>query len=427
MVSSSRALPSTFLLLLLLFLLPCLGLTACSEQAVEPDPPLDPFVERRIAPELQGDVDAVVRAHNAFALELYDAVRQTPTNLVLSPYSVYEALAMTSAGAAGVTESEMLDVLEWEGERLAFHEACGALLQSLDRGGELGGYTIEIANRLWGQEGYGFLEDFLGLIREKHDAPLEELDFIADPESCRQTINAWVEQATHDRIVDLLPPGTVDATTRLVLTNAIWFEGTWLWTFDPDRTEATPFHVGPDRTVSVEMMSASGEFPLGHHDGVQALRLPYQGEDLSMLFLLPDPGESLDAVEARLSVEWIDALVATIVDDVECDLFVPRFEFEAEFPLVPVLASLGMPSAFGGPDTDFSRMNGQRNLAITEVRHKAFVKVDEEGTEAAAATGVVVGETSLPPTFRADRPFLFLIRDHVTGAILFMGRVLDPA
>jgi serpin B len=397
----------------------------CSDQGAEPDPPLDPFVERQIAADVRADAEAVARANNQFALELYAEVREVPTNLVLSPYSIYEALAMTAAGAAGTTETEMANVLHWDGDRLVFHDACGALLRSLNRGSQLGGYSLYIANRLWGQKGYGFLDEFLTLTGERHLAPLQELDFAADPELCRETINAWVEEATRDRIVDLLPAGTIDTLTRLVLTNAIWFKGTWLTKFDRDLTASAPFYVTPDRSVTVDMMQADGDFHAGFHDGVQVLQLPYEGEDLSMLLLLPAARSGLEELEARLDVDLLEAFVASL-DEHEIEVFLPRFEFETELALVPVLTELGMPSAFGAT-ADFSRMNGQRNLAITEVRHKAYIRVDEEGTEAAAATAVVIGETSLPPVFRADRPFLFLIQDHVTGAILFLGRVVDPS
>ncbi len=386
----------------------------------------DPFEVRAIPSTLREPVAEVVAANNAFACELYRVVCTEPGNLITSPYSVATALSMAYAGAAGTTGEEMGRVLHVPLGASHWHEASGALLESLNRGVSLGGYELSIANRLWGQTGYSFLEGLLAILRDAYEAPLELVDFAHDPEAARRLINRWVEGQTKGRITDVMPPGVITSLTRLVLANAIFFKGTWETRFDPDRTTSGPFWVSPGRSVLVPLMHMDhrlhryASFPT-----FEVLELPYRGGDLSMVLVLPSEVDGLAALEAALSAtmveEWYAALGVQRIAVV-----LPKWSFAATFRLAEKLSTLGMPSAFDPMAADFSGMNGQRDLFLQEIVHKAFVAVNEEGTEASAATGIAVGITSAGSTFEATHPFLFLIRDNVTGSILFLGRVVDP-
>ncbi len=389
----------------------------------------DPFAERQIPAELAADVSDAVLAANRFTVDLFRelAAADSGGNLFASPFSVSTALSMTYAGAAGVTQAEMAGVLRYAETQENIHPSYGALIESLDRGSALGGYRLCVANRLWGQDGYAFLEPFLGVCADEYKAGLGTLDFAADPDGSRRTINLWVEEKTENRIRDLLPAGSVTSLTRLVLTNAIYFKGRWENRFDKNATVTSTFLRDGTDAIHVPMMHQEAAFGYARADGVSLLEMDYEGGDLSMLVVLPDAADGLAEMVASLTDErlaaWIAALGKTkvIVD-------LPRFGFTSSFSLNDVLGGMGMPSAFDPGLADFSGMTGTRELYIQAVVHKAFVLTDEEGTEAAAATGITVGITSVPeyPAFRADHPFLFAIRDKVTGAILFVGRVTDP-
>lgn len=386
----------------------------------------DPFEVRKIPEELAGESSAVVESNTRFALDLYARLRVTPGNLFLAPFSISTALAMTYAGAAGLTEAEMKKVLHFSLDQNRLHPAYGALVESLDRGTRLGGYEINVANALFPQRGFRFLQSFLSTTERHYDAKIEELDYAADTDAARRRINSWVEERTRSKIKDLLGPRDLDPMTRLVLANAIYFKGLWAGQFDPEETSMRPFEVGDGRTVDVPMMRRSSEFPFADLDGLSILEMPYEGEDLSMIFFLPDRADGLEDLELRLNAEdlsnWMSALVKT-----ELDVIIPKFSMTVRFSLGDVLAEMGMPSAFG-LEADFSRMTGAPDLFISKVIHQAFVEVNEEGTEAAAATAVVMErESSEVRFFLADHPFLFLIRDNVTGSVLFMGRVADPS
>lgn len=405
-------------ILLLLLLLP-----AGCDSSGPSGPAVDPFEVRQIPAEIQPDVAPVAEANTAFACDLYAQLRAAPGNLFLSPYSISTALAMTWAGARGVTETEMADVLHFTLPQDRLHPTFGALQRSLETGATLGGYRLNIANRLWGQEGYPWLAGFLDVTRIHYAAELQQLDFRNAPEPSRLIINDWVEQKTEGRIEDLIAQGLIDPSTVLVLTNAIYFKGSWLSRFPADQTRNATFHVRPGETRTVAMMSQFGSFALASIDDLQVLSLPYTGKDLTMILLLPAANDGLAALEARLTPENLDRWLAA-GRDTEVQVSLPRFRITAEFSLKDELAAMGMPSAFSS--ADFSGMAEGRDLAISEVVHKAFVEVNEEGTEAAAATAVIIRETSAPLEFRADHPFLFLIRDEVTGSVLFLGRVASP-
>ena len=383
--------------------------------------------------ELAGLVDG----NSAFAFDLYQALKGRDGNLFYSPHSISLALAMTYAGAGGQTESQMADTLGFSLSQDRLHPAFNALDQELasrgagaqDRDGER--FRLNIVNAVWGQQGHEFREPFLDVLAESYGAGVRPADFIAAPEESRLAINNWVAESTEDRIRDLIPLGVIDSLTRMVLTNAIYFSASWVSPFDEADTRQRPFHLLDGSTIDVPMMRTEEEFFYAEGDGYQAVDLPYVGHELSMTVIVPGGGrfrefeESLDANLANQIVEDLGFRFVTL------DL--PKFEFESRFRLGETLRYMGMADAFDSAAADFSGMYGRSCLAgnpgclyIREVVHKAFVSVDEAGTEAAAATAVMMQTESAPPapvSVTVDRPFVFLIRDREIGTVLFVGRV----
>ena len=397
--------------------------------------------KERSAPAVgAADLGELVRGNNAFAFDLYRTLSGGDGNFFYSPFSISQALAMTSAGARGETLRQMEATLHHRLLQSSLHPAFNALDRTLaSRGREPGGtpsdadeggqyFRLNIANAVWGQDGYHFLPAFLDLLAEHYGAGMMAVDFMGAPDESRLRINDWVAEETEGKVKDLLAPGVIEDSTRLVLTNAIYFNASWVWQFNPSNTEVRPFHLAGGGTVSVPMMTETSKDFYGYArgDGYQVVDLPYSWGEMSMTVLLPDEG-ALETFEGSLDTETLNR----IIDDIEIDyitLTMPLFEFESEFSLGDTLAELGMPDAFGG-GTDFSGMTGSRDLWISEVVHKAFVSVDEEGTEAAAATAVVMNESGPikePIEVTVDRPFIFLIRDIGTGTVLFLGRVSNP-
>ena len=384
------------------------------------------------------DLAELVRGNNAFAFDLYRALGDGEGNLFYSPFSISQALAMTSAGARGETLRQMEATLHYRLPQSELHPAFNALDRTLaSRGQEPGGtpndageasqyFRLNIANAVWGQHGYHFLPDFLDVLAENYGAGMMAVDFVGALDESRVRINEWVAEETADKVEDLLPPGTIERSTRLVLTNAIYFNASWLWPFSQRDTEVRPFHLAGGSTVRVPMMTETNGYLYARGDGYQVVDVPYSWGDMSMTILLPDEG-TLGAFEDSLNSDVFDR----IMDGIEIDavtLTMPLFEFESEYSLGDTLAGMGMPDAFDGR-ADFSGMTGSRDLWISEIVHKAFVSVDEEGTEAAAATGVSMllagfGDETIAVT--VDRPFIFLIRDTGTGTILFLGRMSNP-
>jgi serpin B len=375
------------------------------------------------------DVRAVARATNAFAFDLYRQLRASSSgNLFCSPTSISTALAMTYAGAAGDTAREMNAVLHFDELPAEQVHAAFASLMALFDTPEESKYQLRIANRLWGQQNYGFLPQFLTVTGRDYGAELAQVDFVGQTERTRQTINEWVERQTNDRIRDLLPSGSLSNLTRLVLTNAIYFKGQWEHAFAAEATRDAPFHASASRTVDVPLMYQEERFLYGKTDDLQILEMAYVGDHLSMLILLPRELDGLPALEQSLTAEHVAQLTSRMRKQ-KVNVHLPRFRLTEKLMLKSVLSALGMPSAFEPDRADFSAMNGNRDLFVSEAIHQAFVDVNEEGTEAAAATGVIVGITSVPlepEVFRADRPFVFLIRDNRSGGILFLGRLVDP-
>ena len=367
---------------------------------------------------------------NAFACDLYLELSGTPGNLFFSPSSISTALAMTYAGARGATASEMAATLCLPDRQDTAHEAYAELLTDLAPGTDAT-HILRVANRLWGQQGFDLLPEFLATVRKHYDGGYAPVDFARAADESREIINTWVAEQTEDKIQDLLQPGTVGAQTRLVLTNAVYFYGLWQHAFELRATADAPFFTTPDRSVDAPFMSQVEHFDLGEADGLRILELPYDGEELSCYILLPDAHDGLAGLERRLDAEILDGWLADLSRQrVRCIL--PRFKLTSQFELGRTLADMGMPSAFSSMQADFSGITAEEPLYISKVVHKAFVDVFEEGTEAAAATAVVLKRLSIaeedpPVEFRADHPFLFLIRHEGTGTILFMGRVIDPS
>jgi len=379
----------------------------------------------------------IVEANNMFALELYAKLRSQGGNLFVSPYSISTALAMTRAGARGRTASQMAQVLHFPAiaesappgpDQRQFASAYGQIIKDLNKRGEKGAYTLNVANALWGQKGFGFLKEFLELVRTNYGGQLNEVDFIGATEAARKTINAWVEKQTKGKIKDLLPAGVLDSMTRLVLTNAIYFKGNWARQFKKDRTQDAPFVLADGRKIEVPMMNQTAQFGYTETETLQGLELPYVDKELSMIILLPKEPDGLSKLEEVLTAENLSQWLARLYSR-EVVVSVPKFKVTTQFSLASVLQSMGMTDAFSS-SADFSGMDGKKDLFISAVIHKAYVDVNEEGTEAAAATGVTMKLTSLGPSetpvFRADHPFLFLIRDNKSGGILFIGRVMNP-
>ena len=377
-------------------------------------------------------LDELVRGNSAFAFDLYSALREADGNLFYSPHSISVALAMMYAGASGETARQMEEVLRFRLSPDQLHPAFNVLDLDLSSRGEKSsdqdgdGFRLNIANAIWGQQEYAFLPRFLDTLAENYGAGMRVVDFIDDPEASRESINDWVAERTGDRIQDLIPEGLINRLTRLVLANAIYFNADWHLPFDENRTSMAPFHLSNGNRLDVPMMRQTETFNYARHEKTQtqAVELPYSGEETSMLILLPAAGK-YDQFESSLSADTISE-ISKQLSPVRLRLSIPSFEIESSFRLADTLAGMGMADAFDPQTADFSGMDGTKDLYLSAVVHKAFVNVDERGTEAGAATGGTIGVTSLPPAFTADRPFIFLIRDLATDAILFVGRVMDP-
>jgi len=396
-------------LMLALVAVMVMGLAACarpvSSEVIQSEK------QRITSPEVsEADMTTLVDGNSTFAFNLYQALKEEDGNLFYSPYSISLALAMTYAGARGETAQQMADTLYFALSQDRLHPAFNRLDIELSQRGEGAkgkdgeGFRLNIVNAIWGQKDYQFLTAFLDLLAENYGAGLRILDFVNAPEESRVAINNWVSDQTEGRIEDLIPQGLISDLTRLVLTNAIYFNAAWQYPF-VRQTESFGYTEG---------------------DGYQAVELLYDGRELSMVILLPQSGQ-FETFEEALDAQQVDAIVKDL-ESRQVSLTMPQFEFESEFGLKEILAAMGMPIAFSG-SADFSGMTGNRDLFIADVVHKAFVSVDEAGTEAAAATAVIMELTAVPEEpveVTVDRPFIFLIRDIETDTVLFIGRVVNP-
>lgn len=375
-------------------------------------------------------VNAVVNANNQLAFELYSQFNEESkdSNIFFSPYSISIALTMTYEGARGQTAEEMQSVLHIPEDANVRRPNFARIYNKINKKDKK--YKLSTANALWAQKDYKFLEEYTNNVEKYYGGKLTNLDFAGESEKSRQTINKWVEDQTNNKIKDLIPQGVLNAYTRLVLTNAIYFKGTWVKQFDEKDTKEEDFRIDSSNTVKVPMMRLIGngvKFNYAETDEIQILEMPYHGEDLSMLIILPK-GNDLANIEKSITLEKLSEW-KNMLNEQRVDIFIPKFKFETKYFMAKALSDMGMPTAFS-PAADFSGMDGTKDLLIQNVIHQAFVEVNEEGTEAAAATGVVMGITSVGPRipiFRADHPFIFIIQEIETGNILFLGRVSDPS
>ena len=386
-----------------------------------------PVAEADDSQATEAGVAELVSGNNQFAFDLYHKLNEsTSGNIFFSPWSISSALGMTYEGARSTTAEEMKNTLHFPENDLTRRSSFASLYNTLNKGEKP--YALHTANALWAEQDFKFLDSFFETTRKYYLSEIRNMDFRNNADASRKEINSWVEQQTHNKIKDLIPSGFITPLTRLVLTNAIYFKGNWLTQFDEKNTTEADFLANDMQTVKVQMMSLTGEkaeFPYAETDELQLLELPYSGEEISMLLILPK--ESMDLVENSLNVDKLKELNAMLSKQ-RVDVFIPKFKFETKYFIAKDLAEMGMPTAFSLA-ADFSGMTGQKDLAIDQVIHQAFVEVNEEGTEAAAATAVIMRELAVPDykVFRADHPFIFIIKENSTDQILFMGKVANPA
>jgi len=416
------------------FIASCTHGTASEIPTLPTPPPVSPGDE----------IAALVNGNSAFTFDLYRKLKGLDGNFFFSPYSISSALAMTYAGASENTAKQMANTLHFALAGELLHTSFSNLdqelkgrsknieLEVLQPGGEtaketVDGFRLNIVNALWGQKGYTFLSEYLNLVKKYYGGDLNTLDFINKTEEARLEINKWASEQTEGRINDLLPPGAVDPLTRLVLTNAIYFKAQWEYEFAKTSTLDDDFYLLDGSKVTVPLMHQQRQFSYAEDNAYQAVRLPYLGNELGMVILLPREGK-FTAFENSLDAKKLNDIIAKM-ESREVRISLPKFKIESSFQLGSTLSEMGMPDAFAPGTADFSGMTGNKDLSIGAVIHKTFVSVDELGTEAAAVTAITM-VVSIPMDivdFTVNRPFIFLIQDIKTGTILFIGRVLNPA
>ncbi|XP_027978700.1 serpin B9 [Eumetopias jubatus] len=375
-------------------------------------------------------MDALSEANGTFAIQLLKILCQdNPShNVFYSPVSISSALAMVFLGAKGNTAAQMAQVLSLSTEK-DIHQNFQSLLAEVNKPGTK--YLLRTANRLFGEKTCEFLPTFKESCLRFYHAELEQLSFANAVEQCRKHINTWVSKKTEGKIRELLPSNSINAHTRLVLVNAIYFKGRWNEQFNKMYTREMPFKINQREQKPVQMMFQEATFKLAYIKEVQTqvLELPYEGKELSMVILLPDDNVDLSLVEKNLTLEKFRAWTKPDrMQSTEVEVFLPRFQLEEDYDMESVLRGLGMVDAFQEDEADFSAMSGERDLCLSKFVHKSFVEVNEEGTEAAAASAILVVECCMDsgPTFCADHPFLFFIRHNVANTILFCGRFSSP-
>lgn len=375
----------------------------------------------------QQGIQQVVNANNQFAFDLYSELNKAEdSNIFYSPYSISAALAMTYESAKGQTADEMKSVFHFP-ESNILRPNFAAIYNKINKKNKP--YKLSTGNALWAQYDYPFLEEYMNRVEQFYGGKAANVDFVNEREKSRQTINTFIEEQTNNKIKDLIPQGILTEMTRLVLTNAIYFKGTWKWEFDKSDTRNQDFKITPTNVVKTPMMYMDPDkatFNYADIGKLQILELPYKGEDVSMLILLPS--ENLESIEPTLTSQKLNKYKNKMRETKLDAIYIPKFEFDSKYFMKDTLSAMGMPTAFTF-DADLSGMDGTLMLYIDKVIHQAYVKVDEEGTEAAAATAVIVAEKSVAMprnVFRADHPFIFIIQEKETGNILFMGRVTNP-
>nr|MDO8111292.1 serpin family protein [Candidatus Sigynarchaeota archaeon] len=369
----------------------------------------------------------VANSSNTFGIDLYREIQDGASNVFFSPWSITSAMLMLQEGARNQTAAEIADVFHL-GDMETWRPNYAGIHNRLV-GGER--FTLRTANALWADQSHAFNAEYIGIIDRYYGGGTRYMDFANSPDTACQEINDWVADITNDRIRDLLQPGDVSPLTRLVITNAIYFNSAWKYQFKPDQTTNRTFY-SPSGSQSIPFMHLGESdlyFNYMENNLLQMLELPYTGDRLSMLLLLPRVNVTLvDFVEQHLSTAALDAWKAEMAQE-EVEINVPTFDIETRYDLIPVLEALGMSKAFSPSEADFSGLDGTRDLSVSSIVHQAFVAVNEVGTEAAAATAIVVWLTAIgyDHIFLANRPFIFLIQERTTGAILFMGSFTDPS
>ncbi|MGA2914724.1 MAG: serpin family protein [Sedimentisphaerales bacterium] len=404
----------TFLLFIILFI--------CLNQAVAEN---YKQTNGNISPEKDSNMKTQVAANNDFAFSLYSKLNnsQKASNLFFSPYSISTALAMVYAGAGGETKKQMAETLHFTLSNDNLHRIFGDLQRELI-GGDKSDYQLLLANALWCQKGEPFLKEFLDLIQSYYGAAVKQLDFVKEAEQSRKTINLWVEGKTNNKIKDIIPSGGINEDVKIVLTNTIYFKGEWENKFAKEFTTLGEFNIDAKRTVKVNMMYMQGMNKFYEDDKLQVLELPYK-EEISMLLILSRDIEGIKEIDNILSANILKTFENKLKKE-EIEIYLPKFKITwGIFSLNKALIDLGMTDAFT-PKADFSGINGKGDLWISDVYHKAFIEVNEEGTEAGAGTAAIL-VASISPVFRADHPFIFIIKDNRSGSILFIGRLMNPA
>jgi len=370
---------------------------------------------------------SVINANNRFALNLYSELKKEDGNLFFSPYSISTALAMVYEGAKGKTADEIQAVFRFPIESNVRKPSFAVIYNELNKIDSK--YKLSVANALWAQNDYKFLDNYFATIEKYYGGKATNVDFKNSTENTRQIINNWVESKTNNKIKDLFPKGSLDSSNKLVLTNAIYFKGIWNKQFKKSQTEDEDFRVNSSSTVKVPMMKQTGEdaeFLYTEDNILQVLEMSYKGDKLSMMILLPK-NDNIFSFENSLTLEKINEWKTKLTEQ-RVDVFIPKFTFDTKYFMSDTLKKMGMPTAFTN-SADFSGMDGTKNLSIQTVVHQAFVDVNEEGTEAAAATGIGMAGSAMPqpvPVLRADHPFVFIIQDKDSENILFLGRVANP-
>jgi serpin B len=377
-------------------------------------------------PPDQSSEQVLVKSNNTFAIALYKNIKEENKNVFFSPYSISSALVMTYAGAKGQTAEQMADVLQFKLNNNDLHFAFSSLQNSMENLNKNASIKLNVANALWIQETYKIVSDFNQILKKYYDSEVRNVNFQKNADNIRDRINNWVAEKTENKIQNLIPAGMLTSMTRFVLVNAVYFKGKWEEPFNKNLTREGSFRIDSNKIVQVPFMNQEDSYNYFENDDVQILELPYVDNMTSMVIILPKKALNMESFERALTYEKFNQWL-TGLSKQEVDVYIPKFKLEDSFNLNTVLSNMGMPVVFSDK-ADFSGITQSGPLFISAILHKAYVEVNEEGTEAAAATGVI-GVTSAMPdrvTFKADHPFIFIIRHNETKTILFMGKYANP-
>lgn len=374
---------------------------------------------------LKAQDSMIVSNNNKFAFELFNKTGVGERNCFISPFSISTAMAMTYAGAREQTEKQISTVFHFSSNSSAFHKEFYNSTELVRAAGSSDGLKLNFANAIWLDKSLKLEKKYKSVMKKSYKSGFTPVDFASAPEAARTEINQWVAGKTENKIEKLLIEGDVDNGTALVLTNAIYFKGNWTNRFNEEKSQQGKFKVREGESVEVTYMNITEKFRFLEMKGMQVVELPYEGNRVSMYVILPDPNKNIDAFIGRLTPEAFEK-GCDAMKETKISLQFPKFKYESRYELQSVLGEMGMPDAFGS-GADFSGITGGRDLYISKVVHKAFIEVNEKGSEAAAATAVVMRKNAeIPKQVVVDRPFVFLIRDNMTGAVLFLGKVVNP-